>query len=83
MSTKKTTKTIEENTLDNIEETPVVSEPVAKKKTKREIKDTDRVVISNNRNWNLDFVSSDINGRDITIPASVKHWKQLTVAEVE
>lgn len=83
MSTKKTTKIIEENTIDNIEETPVISEPVAKKKTKREIKDTDRVVISNNRNWNLDFVSSDINGRDITIPANVKHWKQLTVAEVE
>lgn len=76
MSVKKTTK---ENIIDNIEETTIPEI----KKTKREIKDTDRVIISNNRNWNLDFVSSDINGRDITIPAGVKHWKQLTVAEVE
>lgn len=65
-----------EEIVDNIE---VVTTP----KAKREIKGTDRVVISNNRNWNLNFVSTEPPYYDITIPAGVKHWKKLTVAEVE
>lgn len=65
-----------EEIVDNIE---VVTAP----KAKREIKGTDRVVISNNRNWNLNFVSTEPPYYDITIPAGVKHWKKLTVAEVE
>lgn len=47
-----------------------------------EIKLTDRVSIDNLVNWNLDFVSSEAK-RDITIPASVKGFKQLSVAEVD
>lgn len=66
---KKSTAKTESNIVNNVE-------------VKREIKDTDRVVISNNRNWDLHFVSTE-TGRDIKIPASVKNWKKLTVAEVE
>lgn len=47
-----------------------------------EVKLTDRVSIDNLVNWNLDFVGSE-SQRDITIPASVKNYKQLTVAEVD
>lgn len=81
MPTKKTTKN-ENVIVDNIEETSEVTEPVVTKKTKRQINDTDKVAISNNRNWNLDFISAETD-RDITIPASVKHWKKLTVGEIE
>jgi hypothetical protein len=47
-----------------------------------EIKLTDRVSIDNLVNWDLGFVSSEAN-RDITIPAGVKGFKQLSVAEVD
>lgn len=81
MPTKKTTKN-DNVIVDNIEETSEVAETVATKKSKRQINDTDKVAISNNRNWNLDFVSAETD-RDITIPANVKHWKKLTVGEIE
>lgn len=47
-----------------------------------EIKLTDRVSIDNLVNWDLGFVSSEAN-RDITIPAGVKGFKQLSVAEID
>lgn len=47
-----------------------------------EIKLTDRVSIDNLVNWDLGFISSEAN-RDITIPAGVKGFKQLSVAEVD
>ena len=47
-----------------------------------EIKLTDRVSIENLVNWNLDFVATE-STRDITIPASVKGYKQLSVAEID
>jgi hypothetical protein len=47
-----------------------------------EIKLTDRVSIDNLVNWNLDFISSEAN-KDITIPAGVKGFKQLSVAEID
>jgi len=47
-----------------------------------EIKLTDRVSIDNLVNWDLGFISSEAN-RDITIPANVKGFKQLSVAEVD
>ena len=84
MPVKKTKEDItknEETTVGNVSAS-IVDNIEKVSKPKREIKDTDRVVISNNRNWNLDFVSTE-TGRDITIPAAVKHWKKLTVAEVE
>lgn len=47
-----------------------------------QVKLTDRVSIDNLRNWNLDFRATEAN-RDISIPASVKGYKQLTVAEID
>jgi hypothetical protein len=47
-----------------------------------EIKLTDRVSIDNLVDWDLGFISSEAN-RDITIPAKVKGFKQLTIAEVD
>lgn len=85
MPNKKTIKNediVDTTIIDNIEETVESVKPITSKKPKREFNDTDRVVISNNRNWNLDFVSTE-TGRDITIPANVKHWKKLTIAEIQ
>lgn len=90
MPTKKTTKTTNNEAnindtkiIDNVENVHETEDIVEAKKPKREFKDTDRVLISNNRNWNLDFVSIEHDKMDITIPAAVKHWKKLTVAEVQ
>lgn len=90
MPTKKTTKTTNNEAnindtkiIDNVENVNETEDIVEVKKPKREFKDTDRVLISNNRNWNLDFVSIEHDKMDITIPAAVKHWKKLTVAEVQ
>jgi len=47
-----------------------------------QVKLTDRVSIDNLRSWNLDFRATESN-RDITIPANVKGYKQLTVAEID
>lgn len=47
-----------------------------------QVKLTDRVSIDNLRNWNLDFRATEAN-KDISIPASVKGYKQLTVAEID
>ena len=47
-----------------------------------EVKLTDRTSIDNLVGWNLGFISSEAN-RDITIPANVKGFKQLTVAEID
>lgn len=47
-----------------------------------EVKLTDRVSIDNLVNWDLGFVSSEAI-RDITIPAGVKGFKQLSVAEID
>lgn len=49
---------------------------------KKEVKITDRVSIDNLVNWDLYFIGIE-SPRDITIPASVKNYKQLTVAEVD
>lgn len=88
MANKKTVvngESIESKKVDIVDNIEVVAAPetVVESKVKREIKGTDRVVISNNRNWNLDFKSTEAPHYDITIPAGVKHWKKLTVAEVE
>lgn len=47
-----------------------------------QVKLTDRVSIDNLRSWNLDFRATEAE-RDITIPANVKGYKQLTVAEID
>lgn len=47
-----------------------------------QVKLTDRVSIDNLRSWNLDFRATE-SSKDITIPANVKGYKQLTVAEID
>lgn len=47
-----------------------------------QVKLTDRVSIDNLRSWDLGFRATETE-RDITIPANVKGYKQLTVAEID
>ena len=61
------------------------TEKVEKKAVKKSVSDvklTDRVPISNLKNWNLYFKSVE-NNKDITIPANANKWSRLTVAEID
>ena len=47
-----------------------------------QVKLTDRVSIDNLVSWDIGFRATEAN-RDITIPANVKGYKQLTVGEID
>lgn len=51
-------------------------------KTIDDLRPSDRVAINNLCDWNINFVS-DETGKDIAIPAAVKNYKMLTLAEVD
>lgn len=56
--------------------------PKVVEKTVDDLRPSDRVAINNLCDWNINFVSEE-TGKDIVIPASVKNYKTLTLAEID